>query len=157
MTGKDDVSSPTSVGHPKKVFKNSVNEEDITDDKTAETQNIRKDKCLVRKIVWTSIWVVCSTILLIYIYSTFSEYSENDPITIVAFVDQLEVPDPIVVTICSKNFLDQEKITDYNGTEFDLESVNFLKQIALGNFTSQHKEWVQPTLYGDVFLVSPRI
>ena len=138
------------------VSPSSVNEDDAASSQISY-QKVGNGHWLLKKVIWTAIWISCSAIMTLYIYSTFSEFTEDNPITIVTFVDLPENLGPIVIKVCNKNFFDDNKIVKYNGTEFDPKSVNFLKQMVLGNTSFDIKNWILTSSYGDTFLLSPRI
>ena len=62
-----------------------------------------------------------------------------------------------MIKVCNKNFLDEDKIVKYNGTEYESKSIDFLKQMVSKNTSFDHKNWIQVSSYGDFFLLSPRI
>ena len=95
--------------------------------------------------------------MLFYIWKIFKEYAEDTPITIVTLVPQPRQPDPVIIEVCNKIIFDEEKISAYNGTDYDKDSVNFLRQIVQQNDSFDHRDFILSSTYGDTFLLSPRI
>ena len=136
----------------------------LRNDDNSETNGLRQKQSLIpnlrnkaSKTIWVVIWVVCTAAMLIFIFQTFKEYAEDNPITIVTFVPQPKHPDPVMIELCNKIVFDEEKIIAYNGTEYDRKSINFLKQMVLQNDSFNHRDFILPSTYGETFLLSPRI
>ena len=101
--------------------------------------------------------IACTVLMLALIKGTFEEYSEHNPITVIKFIDQPEKPDPILVKICNKIFLDEEKVANYNGTDFDEEPVEFLKRSVSGEILPSDRRFIQASPIFDSFHLSPKI
>ena len=71
-----------------------------------------------------------------------------------------EQPEPFVITLCNKIFLDPQKILDYNQSEsstFKKEAFEFLYQAAIGNDSFDDTSWVVTTPSRDYFMLSARV
>ena len=112
---------------------------------------------LVGKIAWAAIWITCSIAMFLFVYTSFYEYIEDNPVTIVTFVDRPEQPGPVVVKICNKVPLDEQLIKNYNGTGYHKPSIDFLEQTVSWNESFNHAEWAVPISTGNMFLLSSRI
>ena len=93
-------------------------------EETNESPSTLQKKCgiwkLCRQNVWVVVtWIVCLTVLGLFTMSVFYEFIENNPVTIITFINKPEYPDPVVVKVCPSVFLDQQKILSYNGTEIN--------------------------------------
>ena len=131
-------------------------------EQTSVLSNARKKltrnlKWVFKNVIWVAVCALCSIIMCFFIHKTFTEYAQNNPITIVTFVDQPMKPDPVIITLCNNIFFDEEKILNYNGSDYDEDSITFLKQMVLMNDSFDHRTWVRSAPFGDVFLLSPRI
>ena len=91
---------------------------------------------LCRQNGWVVVtWIVCLTVLSLFTMSVFYEFIENNPVTIITFINKPENPDPVVVKVCPSVLLDQQKILSYNGTEINYKerlpylSSNFHKHL----------------------------
>ena len=112
---------------------------------------------LAEKIILLIFGIACTLLMLTLIEQTFAEYSEHNPITIVKFIDQPEKPDPILVKVCNKIFLDEEKVAKYNGTEFGEKPIQFLKRFVSGKTLPSDQRFSKASPLFDSFHLSPKI
>ena len=111
----------------------------------------------VRSLLWVFMWSLCIVITAFFIYSTYIEYQDSDPITTITFIDHPVKPDPVMVKICNSVFLDTQKVLNYNGTGFSYDSYEFLYEAASGNHMFDDSNWVLSTTINDMFFLSNQI
>ena len=67
-----------------------------------------------------------------FVSKVYQEFRENNPVTIVSYHDPPGKSETIKIKICNQIFLDPHKILNYNGTDVDSDSHNFLYQTLTG-------------------------
>ena len=127
-----------------------------TEIKLFNKQNKLKRFFAVKHLACGCIWTLCLGILFIFIHSLFLNYVENNPVTILTFVEQPKQPAPVIVKICNSVFLDPQKILSYNASEINFATYEFLYHAILGNQWDDSKV-VIPTTLEDFFLLSSRM
>ena len=123
----------------------------------SKCQSPYNKRWLAGKVAWGVVWTVCCSFMTGFIITNFNEFIEYNPITIMTFVDQPEKPDPIVIKLCNNVFLDEVKIREYNGSAFDSEAIQFLKEMVSMNGSANHQNWIYPSPFFDYFMFSPEI
>ena len=112
------------------------------------------------RLRWLQIlsWFLCLLFFLIFCYDVLQQYLRDDPITITEFIDISDVSKEIKIKICNDVFLDPRKILNYNGSQIDFGSYEFLVQALRGNDSFQDFDWhAFQTLAADKLILSSRI
>ena len=110
--------------------------------------------CFWRFLSSLIIWIPCITILLSFSLNIFNEYGSKNPITITTYINAPEEPDPIVIKICNTVSFDPDKILDYNRTQIDPLSYQFLLQTVHKNLSYDERKFVIPFPITKYFLLS---
>ena len=116
-----------------------------------------KNSSKVTKLSRPLTWVACSSVLFFFTNDVFVNYLQHNPVTILTFVDQPKQPAPVVVRICNSVHLDPEKIMNYNGSQIELKTYEFLRHAVAGDDNFDDSSFVLQSVYFDYFIVSHRI
>ena len=100
-----------------------------------------------------SVWVLCSSLLLYLFKTVFEDYNEQNPVTVITFVDRTSTP--VNIKICNENYLDRRKIL--NKSNPDYEHYQFLTEAMLGNEKFNDSNRIINWFSGTFFLLSSNV
>ena len=110
----------------------------------------------LRKLFHFSLYCGCFLSLAIFITAISIDYKNNDPITVTNYINARGIDNPIKVKICNNVFVDLEKVLNYNGSEFDPKSYEFLFHANTVNDSFQEESWVFRSYVDQRYLLSSR-
>ena len=110
-----------------------------------------------RKVSRFLMWTICTMATIVFTWSAIQEYLEDNPVTVVTYMDPPDHPDPMEIRVCNMVALDSSKILNYDGEFKDTESYQFLYGLMSGNTTVNNLEWALSSTTRNYFLLSSRI
>ena len=108
----------------------------------------------IKKLPSILIWLASVGILFFFSHGVLDEYLQMRPITIITSIKPPEVPDPVVIKLCHSVLFDPAKIQDYNNSNLDQDTYNFLQQSVKNNVSYDDREFVSAFPANSLFLLS---